>query len=95
MVIRSSNDIQVFLDEFKRFAAYDSTNGKYYFVFHDKDRGGQLTLMLLNDEWSFHGLGEGYCDKEESSLPLEESQRFVWYHRKAINKSIKESLITS
>ncbi len=95
MVIRNSNDIQRFLNEFSRFAAYDQENEKHYLVFHDKERGGQYTLMLKNNEWSLHGLGEDYCDSEELELSIEECQKFVWQHRKAINKSIKESLIPS
>lgn len=95
MIIRSSNDIEVFLTDFTRFATYDSSKNIYYFVFQDKERGGQLTIMQSENEWSFHGLGEGYCDPEETKLTVEESHKFIWLHRKAINKSIKENLITS
>lgn len=95
VIIRNSNDIEQFLTDFKRFAAFDETKGKYYFVFHDKERSGQLTLMLTGDEWSTHGLGEGYCDLEETVLSLEDANKLVWLHRKAINKSIKDSLVVS
>jgi len=95
MVIRKSTDIQLFLTDFKRFASYDPTNEKYYFVFHDKRRGGQLTLMYKAGDYTFHGLGEGYCDLQETILSSEECQKFIWFHRKAINQSIKENLVIS
>ncbi|MFC4320427.1 hypothetical protein [Litchfieldia salsa] len=95
MIIRSSSDIEMFMKDFNRFAAYDSSKNIYYFVFQDKERGGQLTLMQSENQWLYHGLGEGYCDPKETALTVEENQKFVWLHRKAINKSIKDSLITA
>ena len=94
-MIRNSNDISVFLTDFKRLATYDSEKGKYYFIFHDKERGGQLTLMLTSGIWSTHGIGDGYCDIVETTFSEEECTKLVWFHRKAINKSLKETLIVS
>ncbi|MBD8068521.1 hypothetical protein [Bacillus sp. PS06] len=97
MIIRKSNDVEQFLTEFSRFATYDSDSSinKYYFVFHDKERGGQITLMRTDNGWSYHGLGEGYCDPGETEITTEEGRKLVWLHRKAINQSIKDSLVTS
>ncbi|MCA1029585.1 hypothetical protein LCL95_00905 [Bacillus timonensis] len=93
MLIRSSVDIENFLKDFNRFASYDSTKEKHYFVFSDKRRGGQLTLMLKGVNWTVHGMGEGYCDIDETTLSAEECAKFVWFHRKAINQSLKECLV--
>ena len=94
-MIRNSNDISIFLTDFKRLATYDSDKEKYYFVFHDKERGGQLTLMLTGDVWSKHGIGEEYCDILETIFSEEECTSLVWFHRKAINKSLKETFIVN
>lgn len=80
-----------FLEEFTNIASFDSENAKHYFVFDDKERGGQYTLMKKENQWSFHGMGENYCDDGETMIDdIDDLLNFLWKHRSKINQVLKE-----
>ncbi|SDI21651.1 hypothetical protein [Alteribacillus bidgolensis] len=88
-VIKRKNDINEMLKAFDSIADYDEHGQKYYFVFQDKKRGGQWTLMKTGNKWSIHGKGKDYCDAEEIFLTSEEVVRFIWKNRSAVNQKRK------
>ncbi len=82
-----------FLEEFTDIASYDYENEKHYFVFKDKERGGQYTLMKKDERWSIHGKGENYCDDGETMMDdIDGLLLFIWKHRSKINQVLKEIL---
>ena len=91
MVIRKKLDAMHFLEDFTSIASFDYEKEKHYFVFKDKDRGGQYTLMKKGELWSIHGKGEKYCDQGETAMNnIDELLDFLWKHRSKINLSLKE-----
>ncbi|MFB4165170.1 hypothetical protein ACE1TI_15440 [Alteribacillus sp. JSM 102045] len=84
-VIKRKTDVEEMMNSFISFADYDENGQKYYFVFQDKKRGGQWTLMKTKNKWSIHGKGENYCDPQEIFLTTEKVIRFAWENRAAIN----------
>ncbi|WP_035179803.1 hypothetical protein [Alkalihalobacterium bogoriense] len=90
LIISKRVHIEQFLTSFSEFASFDSQGHKYYFVFHDRERGGQLTLMNTNGNWSIHGKGDKYSDIAETFLAVEEVLPLLWKHRAAVNHAIKE-----
>ncbi|WP_102347155.1 hypothetical protein [Bacillus sp. Marseille-P3661] len=91
MIIRKKIDALHFLEKFQEIASFDDKNSKLYFIFADKIRGGQYTLMKKDDIWSTHGKGEYYCDLSETYLnDIDELIDFIWFHRGKINQSLKE-----
>jgi hypothetical protein len=93
MIIKKKENILEFLENFSLFAARDFH--KDYFVFRSK-HGGVITLMKYNDNsFSYHRKNEMYWDLYET--PFDEVikiERFVWEHRKGINKKIAKCLTT-
>ncbi|WP_078555297.1 hypothetical protein [Bacillus alkalicellulosilyticus] len=89
LTISKKLHIEQFLSSFTQFANFDSPQNKYYFVFEDRDRGGQMTLMNTFGVWSIHGKGENYSDLNETLLKEEEVITLVWKHRGAVNRAIK------
>lgn len=84
-------DAMQLLEEFTNIASYDYENAKHYFVFKDKERGGQYTLMKKDEKWSIHGKGENYCDDGETMMEhLDSLLDFIWKHRSKINQVLKE-----
>lgn len=80
-----------FLEEFTDMVSYDYENEKHYFVFKDKERGGQYTLMKKDERWSIHGKGENYCDDGETMMDdIDGLLVFIWKHRSNINRVLKE-----
>lgn len=91
VIIKKKLDAIQFLEEFSNFVSYDYERQKYYFVFHDKVRGGQYTLMKKDGRWSIHGKGENYCDEGETMM--DDNDRllnFLWKHRSKINQELKK-----
>lgn len=85
-----------FLEKFTDIASYDYENEKHYFVFKDKERGGQYTLMKKDERWSIHGKGENYCDDGETMMDdIDGLLVFIWKHRSKINHVLKEILNSS
>lgn len=90
MIIKRKLNALQLLEEFESIADFDYDNGKYYFVFEDKDRDGNYTLMKKDDKWSIHGKGKNYCDIDETVMSdLDELVDFIWKHRSKINQSLK------
>lgn len=90
-VLKSKNDIEHFLDGFRESSHYDGQSNKHYFIFEDKKRNGQWTLML-NDRtkvWTIHGKGDNYCDPGEQPLGPSEVVRFIWKNRGSVNKALR------
>lgn len=84
-------DAKKLLDEFTKIASFDHERQKFYFVFADKERGGQYTLMKKGTQWSIHGKGETYCDPDETMMNnFDELINFVWKHRSRINQVLKD-----
>lgn len=91
MMIKRKIDVLQLLEEFQAFANLDGVNQKLYFVFEDKERGGQYTLMKKDDQWSIHGKGEDYCEIGETMMTdIDELVDFLWKHRAKLNQSLKE-----
>jgi hypothetical protein len=89
--ILSKRDITAFIDSFVSYSDYDSLGVKHYLVCSDKTRDGQITLMRYADNtWSYHGLGDTYCDACETTLSSLELERFIWENRAAINTKLKK-----
>lgn len=93
MQIKKKIDIDVILDNFSSIAHWDSLGKKHYFVFEDRKRGGQWTLMnYSNERFSVHGLGENYLDESESFFEERYGVvSFLWEHRSAFNNAVKQS----
>ena len=89
LVIRKKIDISKLMMQFADFAQYDIEKEKYYFVFDDRKRNGQWTLMNKDGEWTVHGKGEHYSDITEKILSDKEVLSFVWRNRGAVNEVIK------
>ncbi|OXM85248.1 hypothetical protein [Paenibacillus rigui] len=91
MQIKKKTDIDAVLDNFSSFAQWDALGKKQYFVFPDRKRGGQWTLMHYSgDTFSVHGLGEDYRDEEEQFFEERQSIiSFLWDHRSAFNSAVK------
>lgn len=91
LIIKRKLDAMQLLEEFTNLASYDAEKQKYYFVFQDKERGGQYTLMKKQNRWSIHGKGENYCDDGETIMnTTDDLLDFLWKHRAKINQSLKE-----
>jgi hypothetical protein len=97
MLIKKKNDIVFILENFKELAQWDASGQKFYFVFADRKRGGQWTLMNNSDDrFSVHGLGEDYLDEHEYFF--EESSQihsFLWENRAAFNAALKPTTMCS
>ncbi|UQZ82334.1 hypothetical protein SK3146_01491 [Paenibacillus konkukensis] len=93
MQIKKKSDIETLLNHFSSFAQWDVAGKKHYFVFSDRKRGGQWTLMgYPNDRFSVHGRGEDYLDEQESFFEERESIiSFLWEHRSAFNSAVKQT----
>ncbi len=90
-VISKKVHVDEFISNFEKMASYDFEKEKHYFVFYDKERGGQLTLMKSKDNcWTIHGKGEKYCDLCETVLEKSEVQLLIWKNRAAINQQCKK-----
>ncbi|WP_017753490.1 hypothetical protein [Calidifontibacillus oryziterrae] len=93
MIIKKKKDAKEFLQNFLTVANFDDVNKKYYFVFEDKIRGGQYTLMKKDEQWSTHGKGEDYCEIGETIYTdIDELVNFLWLHRARINQVLKENV---
>ena len=93
MKIKKKNDINVILDNFSTIAEWDHSGGKHYFVFADRKRGGQWTLMSYGGErFSVHGKGNEYRDENESFFDERNTiVSFLWDNRAAFNATLKET----
>ncbi|WP_261381231.1 hypothetical protein [Paenibacillus cremeus] len=92
MQIKKKIDIDMILDNFSSIAQWDTLGQKHYFVFEDRKRGGQWTLMSYsNERFSVHGIGENYFDESESFFEdRNDVLSFLWEHRSAFNYSSKQ-----
>lgn len=89
MRLRKKADIKNWLNNFKSVSSFDSTGNKFYYVFEDKKRSGKWTLMMyLNGEYSIHGIGDDYCDDDETFLSFEETVDFIWKNRGSLNNTL-------
>ncbi|MCP3764840.1 hypothetical protein NLX67_21200 [Domibacillus sp. A3M-37] len=90
-VLKSKKDIEQFSADFPQIAFYDEQGKKNYFVFEDKQRNGQWTLMFSNDKnvWTIHGKGDTYCDPDEKLLEPKETVQFIWNNRGSVNKALR------
>ncbi|WP_050184320.1 hypothetical protein [Domibacillus robiginosus] len=93
-VLKSNKDIEQFSIDFPQIAFYDEQGSKYYFVFEDKQRSGQWTLMFSEDTraWTIHGKGETYCDPGEQLLETTEMVRFLWKNRGSVNRALRQKM---
>lgn len=93
-VLKSKKDIEQFLMDFPQIAFYDEQGNKYYFVFDDKQRNGQWTLMFNEHTkaWTIHGKGETYCDPGEQLLEPIEMIQFIWKNRASVNKVLRQKI---
>ncbi|MCM3791429.1 hypothetical protein RG959_20610 [Domibacillus sp. 8LH] len=91
-VLRSKKDIEQFSMDFPQIAFYDDQGNKHYFVFEDKQRNGQWTLMFneYTKAWTVHGKGETYCDPDEQLLEPAEMVKFIWKNRSSVNKVLRQ-----
>lgn len=90
--IMTKKEIQTFMNQFISYAQYDTNGVKYYFIFEDRKRGGQFTLMnYASGAWSIHGRGDQYCDETETELSSAEVESLIWQNRAAINAKLKEA----
>ncbi|MCM3790056.1 hypothetical protein M3221_16840 [Domibacillus indicus] len=96
-VLKSKKDIEQFSIDFPHITFYDEQGNKHYFVFEDKKRNGQWTLMLSEDTkaWTIHGKGSTYCDADEQLLELTEMVQFVWKNRGSVNKALRQNAESS
>lgn len=94
MVLKSKKDIEQFSTDFPQIASYDEQGKKHYFVFEDKQRNGQWTLMFSDDQkaWTVHGKGETYCDPDEKLLEQKEVVQFIWNNRGSVNKVLRKKV---
>ena len=96
-ILKSKKDIEQFLDGFRRISLYDEQGNKHYFVFEDKKRDGQWTLMLneWTKTWTLHGKGCTYCDPGEQLLEPTEIVQFIWKNRGSVNKALRQQAESS
>jgi hypothetical protein len=90
MKLKNKKAVEVWLENFDKYASYDADRGKHYFVFDDVARGGQYTLMRYeNGFFTIHSRGEDYCDSDETLLIYDEVIALVWKNRKHIHKEMR------
>lgn len=96
-VLKSKKDIEQFSNDFPNIALYDEQKNKHYFIFEDRERNGQWTLMLNEDKttWTIHGKGETYCDPDEMPLDSKEMVQFIWKNRGSVNKVLRQQAKSS
>jgi|GEM_PF-2067079 len=94
MQIRKKTDIDTILDNFSSIAEWDAQGKKLYFIFPDRKRGGQWTLMYYTgDRFSIHGLGESYMDDAEYFFEDRLSLvSFLWDNRSAFNSAVRQAI---
>ena len=93
MQIKKKSDISLILENFGTLASWDAAGGKHYFVFEDRNRGGQWTLMKYGDgeRYSLHGLGTDYHDEEEQFFEDPAGiVAFLWDNRSVYNAAVKK-----
>jgi hypothetical protein len=94
--IRTKKDIEKFLNNLQETFEFDQEGEKYFFYFEDKERGGKLTIMNYSeDKWTYHGVGEDYCDNEETLAEKKEIIDILWKNRKAVNEKLKNLVSVS
>jgi len=101
--IKNKKDISLFIESFETIAQRDEQGNKLYFVFEDRKRSGQWTLMKYpTNTFSVHGLGEeihgateAYCDENETTLDEKELIQFLWDNRGALNEKIRNEQKTT
>ncbi|MDF2964274.1 MAG: hypothetical protein K0S39_6009 [Paenibacillus sp.] len=93
MQIKKKTDIEFILDRFPSIAEWDPSGEKLYFVFSDRKRGGQWTLMGYSDNrYSIHGLGPDYLDEKETFFDERNGViSFLWDNRSAFNTAVKKA----
>lgn len=90
MKITSKKDAAAWMSSFTKNARRDDVRNKQYFVFEDRQRSGQWTVMRYPDgQWTIHGKGDAYCDPDESPLSSEELTTFLWRNRAAVNRAMQ------
>jgi hypothetical protein len=97
MLIKKKTDIAFILENFNALAQWDASGEKFYFVFADRKRGGQWTLMSYPEErYSIHGLGQDYLDEAELFFDEQDQiHSFLWENRAAFNAALKPSTMCS
>lgn len=91
-MIRSKNDALRFLNEFEKYAAFDSLGKKHYFIIEDELKNSQTTIMKYNPTFfTTHSFGVDYCEQGETSYTFDHISSFVWKNRKHINRKMKEN----
>ncbi|NIK80396.1 hypothetical protein FHS15_005580 [Paenibacillus castaneae] len=97
MLIKKKTDIVFVLENFTSLAEWDAIGEKYYFVFADRKRGGQWTLMRYSDNrYSIHGRGNHYFDENEWFFEeLDQVYSFLWENRSAFNAAVKPLTIAN
>ncbi|MDQ8737739.1 hypothetical protein [Paenibacillus sp. LHD-38] len=97
MLIKKKTDITFILENFNTLAQWDEVGEKFYFVFDDRKRGGQWTLMSYGeDRYSVHGLGQDYWDQSEYFFDEQnEILSFLWENRAAFNAALKPTSMCS
>jgi hypothetical protein len=92
MEIKIKADIEEFLFQFCLFSEWDGT--KFFITITDEQTKGFVTLMQYPDEqFTFHRKNDHYWDLFETPLNREQVMRFIWKHRKALNKLRERNLI--
>lgn len=91
MRIVHKKDVARFLKNFQTLSSYDELGKKEYFVFRDKERNGQWTLMYYRaeDKWTIHGKGKDYCDKGETTLSPSDLEQLLYKNRRFVNDTLR------
>ncbi|MFD2611693.1 hypothetical protein [Paenibacillus gansuensis] len=97
MLIKKKADIDLVLETFPEVAHWDQEGRKHYFVFEDRKRGGQWTLMQYEkDLFSIHGIGLDYADEQEQFFDQPQNiVSFLWENRSAFNAAVKPMVTLS
>lgn len=84
-MIKRKVDVDHFLFSFCLYAEWDGA--KFYLTIADDKNDGTITVMQYPDgRFTVYRKNERFCDRGELAMGGDELARFVWQHRKYINR---------
>jgi hypothetical protein len=84
-MIKRKVDVEHFLFSFCLHAEWDGV--KFFLTIPDEKNSGAVTIMQYPDgRFTIHRKNERFCDRRELAVGGGELARFIWQHRKYINR---------
>lgn len=90
MIIKTLKDAKQFIDDFKKYAQIDPSDGKYKIRFNDlKIYAGGTTEIILGEDNEYYHYSYGRNWRDRSENDIVDPVRYVWENRKSINAEFK------